>query len=84
MPRKGENYITFDYDALNALDDECQGVFCFTSREVSMLLSSARFMLWPSRWEGSDGQLLRDVGRSDDLELALQIAERIHQKLIEC
>ncbi len=84
MPRVLETHITFDYDAQQSFDNDCLGIYCFTDREISILVSCLRPALWPSRWYGSNGKLLRDDNRQGDLETGLQAAEFIMQKLLEC
>jgi hypothetical protein len=84
MARRSETFLLYNYDALQVYDNTCQGVYCLTDREISIILSALRFAEWPSRWEGSSGKLLRDDGRDADLQDALDKTQALIAKLVEC
>jgi hypothetical protein len=84
MARLNERVVTFDYDALQEYDNDCNGLYCLTDRDVAIIVSCLRFTFWEARWVNSEGKKLRDVGREGDLAEAIAYAHDLTNDLLEC
>lgn len=80
--RLNPRIATFDFDILwTDYSDEICELVPITEREGAILLSLLRFGHWSARWFSGD-DLLRDIGRQDDLDNGIAYIETLERKLL--